>query len=260
MFARSLLVAVARTRVPVTLAAPARALHSTAPILAAAKFPRRHQTAFMLFASDMRPTIKQEKPDISVTETMKVVAERYKNLNDADRKKYEAAAEEQKRAYEKAMAEYRAAINPRPKLMRVNAQLKAIAEARGISPTIENLASINQSLSDAEKQKLREEREAAAERIKAEQQDWDRAHAKGLQMVEELDKKLLFSKRVPEWFDIAKKRRWKAVSEFPQKYADLSPAMVDEVKAMRRQHRNYAKRLARRQLRAAGYCDEAESI
>ena len=31
--------------------------------------------------------------------------------------KYEAAAEEQKRAYEKAMAEYRAAINPRPKLM-----------------------------------------------------------------------------------------------------------------------------------------------
>jgi len=69
--------------------------------------PKRARGSFLLFTKDERPKIKSENPQIKFTDLGEVLGERWRNLPDDERKKYDALAEQDKLRFAHEMEIYK---------------------------------------------------------------------------------------------------------------------------------------------------------
>ncbi|CAF0813112.1 unnamed protein product, partial [Didymodactylos carnosus] len=68
--------------------------------------PKKPLSAYFLFSRDERQKIKIERPELSTTEIMKVIGERWSNLSDDIKKPYEKLALSEKQRYQEELATY----------------------------------------------------------------------------------------------------------------------------------------------------------
>lgn len=68
--------------------------------------PKKPCGAYMWFCKDKREGVKKKHPDWGVTDIGKHLGAMWKEATDNDKKKYFEQAEEDKKRYEKAMADY----------------------------------------------------------------------------------------------------------------------------------------------------------
>ena len=68
--------------------------------------PKRGTTSFFFFMKDARAALKEENPDLKVTEMTKLLGERFKALSDVEKAKYEKKAKKDKDRYQEEMAAY----------------------------------------------------------------------------------------------------------------------------------------------------------
>ena len=69
--------------------------------------PKKPVSSFFHFSNDARERIKKETPDIKQTDILKKVGAEWKNLTDAQKKKWEDMSKADKARYEKEMATYK---------------------------------------------------------------------------------------------------------------------------------------------------------
>lgn len=72
--------------------------------------PKRARGSFLLFTKDERPKIQSENPKIKFTDLGAVLGERWRNLPDEDRKKYDALAEQDKLRFAHEMEIYKQSV------------------------------------------------------------------------------------------------------------------------------------------------------
>merc|ERR1712144_142417 len=63
-------------------------------------------SAYLFFATDVRPSIVSAKPGLKTTDVTKVVAEKWKAMSDADKVPYQKKADKDKKRYEKVMKDF----------------------------------------------------------------------------------------------------------------------------------------------------------
>ena len=68
--------------------------------------PKRGTTSFFFFMKDARAALKEENPDLKVTEMTKLLGERFKALSDVEKAKYEKKAKKDKDRYQEEMVAY----------------------------------------------------------------------------------------------------------------------------------------------------------
>jgi len=68
--------------------------------------PKRPTSAYFYFAGDVRPGIREENPDMKVTQVMCLIAEKWRELEDEDKKPFEEQAAKDRKRYEKEMKQY----------------------------------------------------------------------------------------------------------------------------------------------------------
>eukprot|EP01017_Pseudomicrothorax_dubius_P037895 TRINITY_DN5611_c0_g2_i1.p1 TRINITY_DN5611_c0_g2~~TRINITY_DN5611_c0_g2_i1.p1 ORF type:complete len:125 (-),score=29.36 TRINITY_DN5611_c0_g2_i1:158-532(-) len=68
--------------------------------------PKRPLSAFFQFKKDVYDEVKSHNPDLKITELIKVIAEMWKDLDEATRKKYDDIAQEAKEKYRLEKQEY----------------------------------------------------------------------------------------------------------------------------------------------------------
>ncbi|OXA58871.1 LIM/homeobox protein Awh [Folsomia candida] len=68
--------------------------------------PKRNMTSFFVFSNEQRPILKTENPEFKTTEVAKELGRRWKELDAAEKKRYETIAEEDKKRYVKELAAY----------------------------------------------------------------------------------------------------------------------------------------------------------
>ena len=61
--------------------------------------PKRATTAYFYFTADMRERVKEENPDLKVTEIAKVIGAKWKALTDEEKQKYNDMADKDKERY-----------------------------------------------------------------------------------------------------------------------------------------------------------------
>ncbi|KAL1921404.1 uncharacterized protein VTP21DRAFT_11120 [Calcarisporiella thermophila] len=70
--------------------------------------PKRNLTAYMMFVQQQRKVVQQENPTVSFGQIGKILGEKWKNLEEDEKKKYVKMAEKDKERYEKQKSEYEA--------------------------------------------------------------------------------------------------------------------------------------------------------
>jgi len=68
--------------------------------------PKRPTSAYFYFAGDVRPGIREENPDMKVTQVMCLIAEKWRELEEEDKKPFEEQAAKDRKRYEKEMKQY----------------------------------------------------------------------------------------------------------------------------------------------------------
>lgn len=68
--------------------------------------PKRPLSAFMFFSKDRRETVRTDNPDASFGEIGKLLGENWRSLSDGDKTPYNAQAADDKKRYEKEIANY----------------------------------------------------------------------------------------------------------------------------------------------------------
>ncbi|RKP09194.1 Nhp6bp [Thamnocephalis sphaerospora] len=68
--------------------------------------PKRALSAYMFFATDNRPRVKEENPDAQFGEIGKILGKEWKAMDEKDKKEYFQKAAEDKKRYEREMEEY----------------------------------------------------------------------------------------------------------------------------------------------------------
>merc|ERR1712032_1140753 len=68
--------------------------------------PKKPQTAYLYFSTELRPKLKKENPALSFGELGKLVGSKYKELTEDDKEKYNDMAKADKERYKKEMASY----------------------------------------------------------------------------------------------------------------------------------------------------------
>jgi hypothetical protein len=86
---------------------------------------KRPPSGYLLYCNNKREKVKQENPDASATDMMKILAEKWKGISDERRQKYEAEAAALKAEYDKKKAALKAALGggssgPAKKKQKVN--------------------------------------------------------------------------------------------------------------------------------------------
>jgi len=71
------------------------------------KAPKRASTAYIFFSKEMRTKLKKENQSLKFGELGKLIGEKWKDLDEADKKKYYKLAEEDKQRWEKEKEEYK---------------------------------------------------------------------------------------------------------------------------------------------------------
>jgi len=70
--------------------------------------PKGALTAYIIFSNAKRDQVKKENPDIKFGEVAKKISEMWKNISASDKAKFDKAAQEDKKRYEREMADYNA--------------------------------------------------------------------------------------------------------------------------------------------------------
>lgn len=68
--------------------------------------PRGRLSAYMYFGQTLRPALRQQHPEASVTELAKLIGQKWRELSDDDKKPYEDLAEQDKERYRREMENY----------------------------------------------------------------------------------------------------------------------------------------------------------
>jgi len=68
--------------------------------------PKRPTSAYFYYAGDVRPGIREENPDMKITEVMSQIGAQWRELSDEDKKPYEEQAAQDRKRYEKEMKAY----------------------------------------------------------------------------------------------------------------------------------------------------------
>lgn len=68
--------------------------------------PKRPLSAFFLFKQHNYDQVKKENPNAKITELTSMIAEKWKHVNEKEKKKYETLQAEAKAKYEKDMQAY----------------------------------------------------------------------------------------------------------------------------------------------------------
>ena len=68
--------------------------------------PKRPTSAYFFYAGDVRPGIREENPDMKITEVMSLIGEKWRELEEEDKKPYEEQAAKDRKRYEKEMKAY----------------------------------------------------------------------------------------------------------------------------------------------------------
>jgi len=68
--------------------------------------PKRPTSAYFYFAGDVRPGIREEQPDLKITQVMSLIGEKWREMEDEDKKPYEEQAAADRKRYEKEMKQY----------------------------------------------------------------------------------------------------------------------------------------------------------
>ncbi|CAM9249195.1 unnamed protein product [Ectocarpus fasciculatus] len=70
--------------------------------------PKGASSAFMQFSQKERAVVKEENPDMKVTEISKVLGARWREMDDNDKAPFQKKADKDKARYQKEMAAYNA--------------------------------------------------------------------------------------------------------------------------------------------------------
>lgn len=68
--------------------------------------PKRPTSAYFYYAGDVRPGIREENPDMKITQVMSQIGAQWRELTDEDKKPYEEQAAKDRKRYENEMKEY----------------------------------------------------------------------------------------------------------------------------------------------------------
>merc|ERR1712243_230014 len=68
--------------------------------------PKRPTSAYFFYAGDVRPGIREENPDMKITEVMSLIGQQWRELEEEDKKPYEEQAAKDRKRYEKEMKAY----------------------------------------------------------------------------------------------------------------------------------------------------------
>uniref|UniRef100_A0A7S4HR37 HMG box domain-containing protein n=1 Tax=Odontella aurita TaxID=265563 RepID=A0A7S4HR37_9STRA len=68
--------------------------------------PKKNKSSYMCFAAHIRPTVKEQNPKASFTELAKLIGEKWKNISDSEKQKYETMAKEDTVRYKREMKDY----------------------------------------------------------------------------------------------------------------------------------------------------------
>eukprot|EP01135_Chromosphaera_perkinsii_P009349 Nk52_evm25s1737 gene=Nk52_evmTU25s1737 len=77
--------------------------------------PKRACSAFMFFANDIRPALRQQNPDKMITEIASLIGARWRSLSPKHKQPYEKLQEQDKMRYEREMQKYQKMNNITPK-------------------------------------------------------------------------------------------------------------------------------------------------
>ena len=69
--------------------------------------PKRNMSAYFLYSVAIRPSVKDENPDATFGEIAKIISQKFKDLPDKERKKWDAKAAEDKERYDREMSAYK---------------------------------------------------------------------------------------------------------------------------------------------------------
>ena len=89
--------------------------------------PKRPLGAFFVFSNETRPIVKKEHPDFKIGDVGKKLGELWRDLSEADKKKYVDNAAENKVKYEKELEKFKSKnpdFVPLPKKKRVSKKTK----------------------------------------------------------------------------------------------------------------------------------------
>ena len=73
--------------------------------------PKRALSAFFVFQTERRVSLKKEKPDLDNRQMIYEMSNEWKQMNDEDKQKYQIKADEDKKRYEKEKAAYDAKLS-----------------------------------------------------------------------------------------------------------------------------------------------------
>jgi len=68
--------------------------------------PKRPTSAYFFYAGDVRPGIREENPNMKITEVMSQIGAQWRELSDEDKKPYEEQAAKDRKRYEDEMKVY----------------------------------------------------------------------------------------------------------------------------------------------------------
>jgi len=94
------------------------------------KKPKRAMSAYLFFATDVRPSIVSAKPGLKTTDVTKVVAEKWKAMSDADKVPYQKKADKDKKRYEKEMKDFKDKLAKMPALPKDAAEIQKDVEKK----------------------------------------------------------------------------------------------------------------------------------
>merc|ERR1712032_697172 len=83
---------------------------------------------YMFFATDRRPKLKKEKPDLPVTEVAKLMGAEWKEMDAKKQKPYVTKADKDKKRYEKELATYNMFIKEQMPKMKGTPVTEAMGE------------------------------------------------------------------------------------------------------------------------------------
>jgi hypothetical protein len=77
--------------------------------------PLRRRSAYMFYCKDHRESLRQQNPDLKITEILKMLGEGWRGLPIEEKNKYQQLSEEDAKRYENEMSAYNSQLPPAPK-------------------------------------------------------------------------------------------------------------------------------------------------
>ena len=137
--------------------------------------PKRAMVAFMYFSIDQRPEVQKANPQLKIAEISKILGQKWRDMSDSQKAKYDAKAAADKKRYEKEMKAYKPPYKPKRAMVAFMffsiEQRPAVQKSNknmGIAEISKVLGAKWRGMSDAEKAPY--EKKAQADKIRYEKE------------------------------------------------------------------------------------------